>query len=176
MDINAAFPSKYIRACDLGNDDLVVTIEGVELEDITGDGEVKPVMHLEDHRPLVLNKTNGNKIAGMFGPDTDNWAGQQVVLHPTTTEFAGKEVACIRIKPVVPISPKAETVYQSALKFVTSAAAAPNSDADITRIRSRLNDLHKAKSLTDDELHELANMVEKLPVLPSTDINSDLPF
>jgi hypothetical protein len=38
----------------------------------------------------------------MYGKDTDNWAGKWITIFPTTTEFGGETVDCIRVKPGVP--------------------------------------------------------------------------
>lgn len=98
MDINAAFPSKYVRACDLQGRDVTMTIANVSPEDV-GDSEPKPVVHFSGtDKGLVLNKTNANIISGLYGPETDHWIGQKITLFPTQTDFQGKPVECIRVR------------------------------------------------------------------------------
>jgi hypothetical protein len=102
-DINALFPSKYLKASDL-HGDTRVTIVGVETQEV-GDREQKPVVVFrEAHlRPLVLNRTNANSIAEVLGsPMVRDWVGKQVTLYPATTEFQGKRVPCIRVRDRVP--------------------------------------------------------------------------
>ena len=102
MDINAVFPSKYLKASDLQGRECAVTIDSVTTEDVAGQGEPddhKPILWFEKAtKGFVLNKTNANTIAGMYGPETDNWVGRTITLFPTQTDFQGKQVACVRVR------------------------------------------------------------------------------
>ncbi len=97
MDINAAFPSNYLKAADLGGQDAALVISHVAMEDIGGD--VKPIVYfVGKERGLVLNKTNASTIADQHGGETDMWANKQITLFPSQTDFQGKQVACIRVR------------------------------------------------------------------------------
>ena len=100
MNIDSAFPSNYLKASDLGDKSPVVTIDRIEVEPIGRDKEMKPVIYFQGkEKGLVLNKTNAKKIAELTGSkDTDDWAGCQVRIYATETEFGGETVECIRIK------------------------------------------------------------------------------
>lgn len=100
MNIDSAFPSNYLKASDLGDKSPVVTIDRIEVEPIGRDKEIKPVIYFQGkEKGLVLNKTNAKKIAELTGSkDTDDWAGCQVRIYATETEFGGETVECIRIK------------------------------------------------------------------------------
>tara|TARA_Y100000310_G_scaffold53134_1_gene48725 strand:- start:3330 stop:3833 length:504 start_codon:yes stop_codon:yes gene_type:complete len=101
MIIGAAFPSKYLKAADLQGREVLLTINGIRIEDVDGKGDNKPVLYFNerlDGPGLVLNITNANTIAASLGDETDNWSGQQLVLYPATTDFAGKIVPCIRVR------------------------------------------------------------------------------
>lgn len=91
----------YIKAEDLQGRALRVSIERVEMETIKSDGkeERKLVAHFAGKdKGLVLNRTNADALASIFGTDDfDEWLGL-VVLFPSTTAFGGKTVPCIRIK------------------------------------------------------------------------------
>ena len=102
MNIDSAFPSNYLKASDLGDSQPVVTIDRVEVEAVGRDKEVKPVLYFKGkEKGLVLNKTNGRKIAELLGSkDTEDWAGGQIRIYATETEFAGETVECIRIRAV----------------------------------------------------------------------------
>jgi len=107
MDINAAFPSNYLKCSDLQNQEVMVTIQRIEMEDIGGDH--KPVLYfLGKERGLVLNKTNANAIVQLHSPETDHWIGKKIVLFPTQTDFQGKIVPCIRVKLTAPEQPPAQ--------------------------------------------------------------------
>lgn len=97
MDIMSAFPSNYVKAGDLQNREIEVAMSHVNVEEIGGDR--LPVLYFQGkEKGLVLNKTNANNIALIYGQDTDRWQGQRVTLYPATTDFNGRTVPCIRIK------------------------------------------------------------------------------
>jgi hypothetical protein len=99
MNIDALFPSKYIKASDLDGDPLTLRIAGIETEKMN-DGEMKPVLYFSNAtKGLVLNKTNANTIKALYGSDTSSWTGKAIQLIATTTEFSGKIVDCIRLRP-----------------------------------------------------------------------------
>lgn len=102
MNINSAFPSKYLKASDLGDAQPVVTIDHVAMEDIGRDKERRPIVYFQGkEKGLVLNKTNANKIVELSGSgDTDDWPGVKIRLYASVTTFGGEEVECIRVKPV----------------------------------------------------------------------------
>lgn len=104
MDINDAFPSKYLKAGDLKGREVKVKVAGVTLEQM-GDGEVKPVVSFEGkERGLVLNKINKEAIVANLGSsDTDDWTGKELTIFPTQTEFAGRTVPCLRVKLIIPL-------------------------------------------------------------------------
>lgn len=110
MNINAAFPSTYLKAADLQGRSASVVMDRVSLEEIGG--EHKPVLYFAGkERGLVLNKTNSSIIAEMHGSETDDWAGKSIVLYPARVEFQGRIVDAIRIKLDVqsrpaPITPR----------------------------------------------------------------------
>lgn len=100
MNIDSAFPSNYLKASDLGDKQPIVTIDRIEVEPIGRDKEMKPVIYFQGKdKGLVLNKTNAKKIAELTGSkDTDDWAGCQIRVYATETEFGGETVECIRVK------------------------------------------------------------------------------
>ena len=98
MRISNAFPSKYLKASDLQDRNVAVTMSHVELEDI-GDSERKPVLHFHGkNKGLVLNKTNSRVIAGIYGDDTKTWDGKSLVLFPAMVDFRGDQVEAIRVR------------------------------------------------------------------------------
>lgn len=102
MNVNDAFPSKTLKASDLGNNLVTVRISHVEVEAMGRgkDAETKPVVYFEGKsKGLVLNKTNAKRIVEITGsPDTDHWKGHAITLYATETEFQGETVDCIRVK------------------------------------------------------------------------------
>lgn len=100
MNINAAFPSKFIKAAEVPEDGLALTIDRVEVEDVDGKGGRKPVVYFRKAKKgLVLNVTNSKKIQSIVGTaETDEWAGHAVTLYQSETEYAGETVPCIRVR------------------------------------------------------------------------------
>jgi hypothetical protein len=100
MHIDSAFPSKYLKAGELGDSAPVVTIERVAFEAVGQTREMKPVAYfVGKSKGLVLNKTNATKIAQLLGSkDTDDWHGCQIRIYATETEMQGETVECIRVK------------------------------------------------------------------------------
>jgi arabinogalactan endo-1,4-beta-galactosidase len=97
MNIFSAFPSKYLRAADLQDKQVKVVMSHVETETI-GDDD-RPVLYFEGkEKGLVLNKTNANAISAVYGDDTDNWRGGEIVLFQTMVDFQGKTMAAIRCR------------------------------------------------------------------------------
>lgn len=120
MDINKAFPSKYLKAADAEDGDLTLTIARVKTETI-GQGakaETKPVVYFsETEKGLCLNKTNANMIVQIAqSGDTDDWTGKKIRLIATEVEFQGSLVMSLRVrspqKAAKPSKPAQQPVEQ----------------------------------------------------------------
>ncbi len=102
MNINDAFPSKYIKADDLGGQRLTVTVMSVTMEDI-GDKEFKPVMRfMGKDKGMVLNKTNATLCSQCWGEETNNWQGKTLELFSQPVMFQGKQVMGLAVAPHLP--------------------------------------------------------------------------
>ncbi len=98
MKISQEFPSKYLKAADLQDKDVRVTMASVEKE-LLGD-EKKLILYFKGKdKGLVLNKTNSSTIADAYGDDTDEWFGQDVILFSVMVDFQGKVGPAIRVRP-----------------------------------------------------------------------------
>ena len=101
MNINDAFPSKYLTAADLPEEgSKVVTVEKIGLEEVGRDKETKPIIYFaEFNKALVLNVTNARTIARALGSeDFDDWIGQRIALYRTEVQYGGDMVEGIRVK------------------------------------------------------------------------------
>ena len=112
MNINTAFPSKYLKAADCDDHDLVLTIARVKMETI-GQGqkaEQKPVVYFsEQDKGFVLNKTNAKMIARLAkSEDTDEWTGTKIRLVSAEVEFQGDLVMSLRVRPVAKATTQTE--------------------------------------------------------------------
>jgi len=94
--------SNTLKAEDLMGKDWTLTIRGVEIKQFEENGtqKVKPVISFsETEKTLVCNKTNALQIGEHHGFDTDGWGGRQITVYPTKTDFGGRIVDCIRVRP-----------------------------------------------------------------------------
>jgi len=100
MNINAAFPSQYLKAADLDGQPQDVTITKVEMEPVGREKQMKAVVYFEGwDKGVVLNKTNATAISKIASTwETDEWAGVTVTLFPTFVEFGGEQTEAIRIR------------------------------------------------------------------------------
>lgn len=101
MNINQAFPSKYLKADDC-EEDILVTIKTVKMEQV-GQGqkqEMKAILYFTElPKGLVLNKTNAKMIEKITGSaDTDDWTGAKIRLISTEVEFQGDLVMAVRVR------------------------------------------------------------------------------
>lgn len=106
MNINNAFPSKYLKSGDIPEDaDLILTIKEV-VQETVGQGEEaesKPIVYFqEQEKGLVLNKTNATAIMGMYGPETNGWVGKRIAMFATEVDFAGKQTLALRVRLKAP--------------------------------------------------------------------------
>jgi hypothetical protein len=92
------FPSKSLKAEDLGTAEPVVEIERVSTQSFD-DGSRKPIIHFKGkEKTLVCNKTNWNAIVELTGEsDSDNWTGHKIKLVVARVDFQGKRVPAIRV-------------------------------------------------------------------------------
>lgn len=99
MRISELHPSKYVAEADLGGKPRVMVMRDLGFEEVGQNKDRKPVLYFEKaQKGLVLNKTNTNKIAGIYGADTDDWMGHPIELYPSETDFQGETVPCIRVR------------------------------------------------------------------------------
>jgi arabinogalactan endo-1,4-beta-galactosidase len=98
MNINEAFPSNYLKAADLQGRQVLVRMDRVEYEMIGNDKKL--ILYFEGkEKGMVLNKTNANNIAHIYGDDTTEWRGAEIVLFEAMVDFQGKTVPAIRVRP-----------------------------------------------------------------------------
>lgn len=102
MNINETFASHYLKAADLQGHDVTVTIRQVAFELVGRDRERKAVLYFVGKtKGVILNRTNAKKVVEIAGSAlTEDWTGTVIVLYPTTTDFGGETVDCLRVKAV----------------------------------------------------------------------------
>lgn len=95
------FPSKYFSVKNFPRgEELLLAIAEATVGEF--DEKEKPVLVFQDEgKQLVLNRTNTETLEGLFGMDTDGWAGKEVVLFLTKHPFNGADTLMVRehLKP-----------------------------------------------------------------------------
>ena len=85
MKVNELFPSKYLKAPDLGGRETTVTIARVEARPVGRTKDICPVVFFTGkQKGLILNRTNARTIAEITGSqDTETWPGRRSCLAVT---------------------------------------------------------------------------------------------
>jgi hypothetical protein len=113
MQIDQAFPSKFMKASDLPEGTVVpFQIEEIRMEEIGREKQTKPVIYFKgQEKGFVCNKTNANTIAKALGSrDTEDWIGKTIKLYQTEVQFGDEMVESIRVslKSGKPVAPRSE--------------------------------------------------------------------
>lgn len=104
MKLNEAIESKYLKQEDIGDEEVVVTIQAYKKENVARDDEppkYKIALKFKEFaKPMVCNPTNLRRIAkALQSDDLDLWKDQQVVLFvDPDVEFGGKVTGGLRIR------------------------------------------------------------------------------
>ena len=83
--VNEMYPSKWLAAADLEEQDCIMTIRRIQSEDI-GDGEKWVLYFDEGTKGLVLNKTNGanaNNISSRSSCIPPGWTSKASRWRPS---------------------------------------------------------------------------------------------
>ena len=108
MNANTLMPKEFISGADVfdatGKKSLTLGATIADVKSVSvGQGDDKEdkwaLTFKGTDRKLTLNKTNLGALIEFFGAETDDWKGQHIALVGTWTEFAGKTVKAVRIRP-----------------------------------------------------------------------------
>src|SRR5262245_21906395 len=98
MELSSVFTSDTLKAADLQGREVTGVIGTVEAKQFN-DGNKLLLTFQGKKKSLVVNKTNANRIAYLYGTNTDGWIGREIVLFADLVDFQGKTVETIRVKP-----------------------------------------------------------------------------
>lgn len=101
MKVNDLYSSVYLKAGDIPETGMIVTIAETRMETLGQgkDAEEKPVLYFEEQQKgMVMNKTNSKAIVKVLGfDDTDDWVGHKIRLVATEVPFKDDMVEAIRV-------------------------------------------------------------------------------
>lgn len=104
MDISTVFGGDSLKAADLQGGEPTVVISGVQAKDFD-DGNKLVISFEGKKKALVCNKTNANRIAFMYGTETNAWIGKPITLYEEMVDFQGKLTPAIRVRAVKQAAP-----------------------------------------------------------------------
>lgn len=100
------FPSDYLAAVEFKGKEYWLTISAITREALPmkGEGETrKTVMRFkETKKKLIINATNADVIAQLYGTKAEDWIGKRIALYPTQCMAFGEMVDCLRIREKAP--------------------------------------------------------------------------
>jgi hypothetical protein len=101
-DYDQLFPGRFLKAGLFKGKPYTLTIADVRLEEMPDKKRKKDVPKAilafrETDLELVLNKTNGECLKGMFGRKVAAWVGQRVTFFPDMVDAFGRKKLAIRI-------------------------------------------------------------------------------
>src|SRR5436190_10251476 len=105
MNVNDLFPSKYLKAHDLGGKAFTLTIRAATLEELGHGAEKERKLAIAFEKAtkmMLLNRTNAMIIASMYGPETDAWKGKAVTVYSARVKAFGAWHDALRIKEQIP--------------------------------------------------------------------------
>jgi hypothetical protein len=100
MNYHTAFKGKFFRASDVMAGPIFGTIKHVGMEKVGDDPTPKLVITFSNQtQRLVVNKTNGDKIAELIGTDeTGSWHGAEIALVHARASFGPRTVDAVRVE------------------------------------------------------------------------------
>ena len=132
----------YIGAYALDpGQDLIVTIESVAVETVTGaDGKKEQCMVARfkgDTKPMILNATNSKTITKVLKtPYVEQWAGKSIQLFSATVKAFGDTVEALRVRPFVPTSGETFTCARCSAKILPFSGDADHKAMTAAQIAS----------------------------------------
>ena len=100
---NDFYPSRWLKAADIPDENPIFTIFDVSAEQLGEDQEQKLVlMFKETTRHLALNKTNGSTLVELYGENPNDWISKRIEFFTEPVTYRGKATMAVRIKPNVP--------------------------------------------------------------------------
>lgn len=100
VDINDVYKSNsdYIKAEDIGQQMWTFTINTADVKEFDN-GDRKIVLTFKEwDKGLPLNVTNARAIADLYGHNSNDWIGKQIMLFSMPVKFQDRMVDAVRIR------------------------------------------------------------------------------
>lgn len=99
-DYDELFPGRFLKSGEFKGKPYTLTITNVELEEMEDrkGTKMKAILSFkETKKQIVMNRTNGECIKGMFGRKVSVWVGKKVTFYPDTVSAFGSKKLAIRV-------------------------------------------------------------------------------
>lgn len=100
MKTSSLKQSKFLTKDDAG-EGILVTMRSLSEQNVEMEGKpekMKWVLSFDECKPLVLNMTNIASIERIYGDETDDWIGKQIVLfNDENVSFGGEITGGVRV-------------------------------------------------------------------------------
>lgn len=120
------------------NEEKTVTIKAVKREVVknqNGEDECTIAYFVEDVKPLILNKTNANMIARVWGsPYIEDWTGKRITLKVKRVNAFGELVDAVRVSKDRPID-ETFTCAACGKKILPASGKTAKAIADVTKAK-----------------------------------------
>ena len=115
-DFDDLYGSKYFSVADLHGERprrKIGKVDVADLKEKDGSTKKKYLVYFEgEDKPLVLNKTNANKLAQALGKDRTKWTGITCELYGEMTSLGKEGVRLLPLRPAnKPAEPPADGDY-----------------------------------------------------------------
>lgn len=122
-DYDQLFPGRFLKSGEFKGKDVTLTLANVKLEEMEDKRKgtvTKCILSFrETKKQLVLNKTNGECLKGMFGRRVADWIGKRVTLFPDNVRAFGSTKLAIRVRGSPDIASDKEIACQIGTDVVT---------------------------------------------------------
>lgn len=100
IDFDQLYPGRFLKSGELLGKKRTVTIDDVEIDELEGEKgkKIQGIIFLkETEKQILLNKTNGLCLRGMFGRKLGDWKGKRITIYQDSVRFGPDMVDAIRI-------------------------------------------------------------------------------
>lgn len=122
-DYDQLFPGRFLKSGEFKGKDITLTISDVRLEELENKRKGKhmaPVLSFkETKKQLVLNKTNGECVKGLFGRKVAEWVNKRVTFYPVDVNAFGTKKLAIRVRGSPDLQSDRQIVCQIGTDSVT---------------------------------------------------------
>jgi hypothetical protein len=100
MNTNEILAGTWLAKDDVDRRGVLVHVARVSVEEVGQDKQVKWALHFDESlKPMLLNKSNIRVLAALYGPETKEWTGKEIIVYnDPTISYAGQITGGLRLR------------------------------------------------------------------------------